>query len=93
MRKTFLMKQASQFLKITMISLITASPELSLILIIEVIQCAGPTGVWGAERSPACPPGHLASVCPLLGPEGGASCELPTNKGTRITATVHRPLT
>lgn len=65
MRKTFLMKQASQFLKITIISLITASPELSLILIIKTIQRAGPTGVWGAERSPACPSGHLACVCPL----------------------------
>lgn len=81
------MKLASQFLKITAISLITAFPELSLILVIEIMPRAGLPGVWGAERSPACPPGHPASGCPPRGGGGGTPSQLPANQGTGATAT------
>lgn len=94
MRKTFLRKQASQFLKITIISLITASPEVSLISIIKIIQRAGPTGVFGEQRGAQhVLQGTWPACTHSLSGKGAPGSELPTNEGTGTTATGRRPVT
>lgn len=91
-RKTLLMKQASQFSKITIISLITASPKLPLISITAISQRAGPTSVGGAERStPHVLQGTRPVYAQSLGGKVAPGSELPTNQGTGTTATERRP--